>query len=144
MSSLCEKDLLITNSVETFKQLFIGLLSVFEVAEYVLVSLKYAPWQDLSLSVLYGSIWFRLSFICLYNDWRKYDKITDPPNSSSSTHIFLFWLISIMINFQMEMHFSVDLLQNAYICKTWTFMHTRLALETSTIRSNCFYKNVNY
>ena len=56
MSSLCEKDLLIANSVETFKQLFIGLLSVFEVAEYVLVSLKYAPWQDLSLSVLHSNI----------------------------------------------------------------------------------------
>ena len=55
MSSLYEKDLLIANSVETFKELFIGLLNVFEVSEYILISLKYAPWQDLSLSVLHSA-----------------------------------------------------------------------------------------
>ena len=54
MSSLYEKDLLITNSVETFKELFIGLLNVLDVSEYVFISLKYAPWRDLSSSVLHG------------------------------------------------------------------------------------------
>ena len=53
MSSLYEKDLLIANNVETFKELFIGLLNVLDVSEYVLISLKYAPWQDLSSSVLH-------------------------------------------------------------------------------------------
>ena len=48
MSSLYEKDLLIANSVETFKELFIGLLNVLDVSEYILISLKYALWQDLS------------------------------------------------------------------------------------------------
>ena len=43
MSSLYEKDLLIANSVETFKELFIGLLKVLDVSEYVLIILKYAP-----------------------------------------------------------------------------------------------------
>ena len=42
MSSLYEKDLLITNSVETFKEFFIGLLNVLDVSEYILISLKYA------------------------------------------------------------------------------------------------------